>query len=98
MINNDDILNINDFSQFSKNELVEIIVSLSDELKYQRYIKNNKLTDLNTSINLLKEENKNLKLKLDVAINSNKIYTKHLFKPLSFKERLFGKINVNDTK
>lgn len=90
-----EILQIDNFSNFSKQELLEIISILQNDLKYYNIKKEKQLNSLNTIINSLKHQIYELetKLKRQTEISSN--YKKKLINKLSILERIKGKIDLS---
>ena len=95
MNNIDNILLLDNYTHLSQSQLINIIMVLKDELKYYKFKKdknidllNDRIRELDLMIYQQQQINKTLKEK-NVLIN------KKLFKPLSFKERISGKIDLD---
>lgn len=95
MYNLDEILRIDNFEHLSQTQMLEIITILRNELKYQLYKKDYNAGTIQNQINTIQTElfqSKELNGKYkDVIKRFNKMYGRKL----TFKERLFGKINNN---
>lgn len=91
-----DILNTTNFNSLSQQQLVEMIRVLQAEVKNLRFNKsydaearNNHIITLEQKIQTLTHDNLQLKKNFQAA-------TQIMFKPLTWKERIMGKLFISD--
>lgn len=92
----DDILRYNNFDKLSKNELLEIIMTLSNELKYHKYKKDKIYDELNTKINILNSQIQSEKKEIDRLTTVNNNYRNKIVRGLTFWERIKGRIDTKN--
>ncbi len=94
-LNTDDILRIDNFEQFNKQELLEIINILQNETKFHKYRKDESLDTLQSTINVLNTQINELNNHLGKVKQANMAFKTLFVRDLTIKERLTGKINLS---
>lgn len=90
----DDILRNENFSGLGQQDLLEIISSLRQDLKYHKYRKDSAHEQLRTTIDAMRAEAnaKNIELDRLKAVNDN--FHRSLGRPLTLWERLSGRLDI----
>lgn len=92
----DDILRIDNFNNFSRDELFEIINLLKHDLKYYKFHKDQNIQRLENCISTLNNKIVELDIMLNRQKDINNNFRKIIVRKLTFVERLTGKINLNE--
>ncbi len=98
MINIDDILRIDNFDGLPYIKLLEIINALKTDLKHEKYLKKNEYEELFHKLNMIQTQLNAKTIETDKYKKTINNYHNILKRNLTFKERLFGKINIDQTK
>ena len=98
MFTPDDILRIDNFSTMSQAQLLEIINSLKTDLKNTKYIRDRNLDTLQTKMYELQQEVKSHEILIQKYKEVIARYHKMYNRPLSFKERMTGKIDIKNNQ
>jgi len=91
----DDLLHLEDFTNFTKNELLEFILMLRTDLKHHKYIKENNQNLIQSNISNLVQQIDQLTKELDKLKEANQNFRTLFIRDLTIKERITGKINLN---
>lgn len=90
----EDILKIDNFNNLSKDELIYICRALQNETKTLKNINSSKTNQEFFELNKIRNQLNELKTKYDnLDVSSKRLYKK-LNVPLTFKERLSGKLDI----
>lgn len=91
----DELFLLDNFDNLSKNEMIEIIKYLRNDLKYYKLQRDNTHDNLSNANKLLAIEVQQLKNQIETINGYNKNLSKQLMKPLTLIERIKGKIDIN---
>lgn len=90
-MNNEKVLHITNFKDYTHNQLVEMLSMLQTEVKLLRHNKEYDIEVMRHTILALESRNKNLDQEVEKLKQTTQKYLQLLEKPLTFKERLKGK-------
>lgn len=90
-----DILLMDNFDNVSKSDMIEIIHALKYDLKYYKFQRDTYQDTLTNTINGLKIDVQQLNNQIETLNKYNSNLNKKIFKPLTFMERIKGKIDIN---
>lgn len=91
-----ELLQNDNFKDLSKNELLEIVYILRNDLKYYKYRKDAGQEQLSILINTLKSQIETLKIETTRLNKVNCNYRNKLVNPLSLMERIKGQIDLKN--
>lgn len=90
-MNNESVLHISNFKDYTHNQLVEMLSMLQTEVKLLRHNKEYDVEVMRHTILALEARNKNLDQEIEKLKSLIRQYLQMLEKPLTFKERIKGK-------
>lgn len=92
----DEILRKDNFNDLSKNDMLEIILILRNDLKYYKYRKDANHEQVAGTIRTLKSQLEQKTVEADRLKQSNDNIRNKVLRPLTFWERIKGRIDLKN--
>jgi hypothetical protein len=92
----EELLRMENFKDLSKNDLLDIIEILRNDLKYYKYRKDANHEQVAGTIRSLKSQLEHQKLELSKVKESNNNIRNKVLRPLTFWERIKGRIDLKN--
>jgi len=92
----DEILRKDNFNDLSKNDMLEIILVLRNDLKYYKYRKDANHEQVAGTIRTLKSQLEQKTAEVDRIKQSNDSIRNKVMRPLTFWERIKGRIDLKN--
>lgn len=96
MLNIEEILRNDDYNNFNKADLLDIILILRNDLKYHKYRKDNAYEQMNSTIATLKNQIQQEKIENARLSQINKNFHNTFARRLTIMERIKGQIDLSN--
>lgn len=96
MWSTDEILRRDNFNDLSKNDLLDIILILRNDLKYYKYRKDSNHEQISNVISTLKAQLEQERMELIRVKGANTNFHNKIMRPLTVWERIKGRIDLKN--